>query len=99
MTRSMTKSITPREVEASPISAQHRASAAGRGFSVDATITALRHRLNEAVHALREIVASAPADDSNLMALQSLQRRVLECAGSVDLFSPEPPRLHTLFES
>jgi hypothetical protein len=93
----MTKSITPREVEPSPISAQHRVSAAGCGFNLGGTMEAVRQSLNEAAHALREIIASAPVDDSNLMALQSLQRRVLECAGSVDLFAPELPRSHTLF--
>jgi hypothetical protein len=83
---------------AAPITARHRASASAQGFSIDATIAALRQSLAEAHHALGAIVTSAPDKDSNLTALQSLHRQVLHCIGSVDLLAPEPARTHTLFD-
>ena len=88
---------TPAEV-AAPITSGHRASASARGFSIDATIAALRQSQGEAAHALAAVAASAPDKDSNLTALQSLHRHVLQCIGSVDLLAPEPGRTHTLFD-
>jgi outer membrane protein TolC len=72
---------------ARPITAGHRVSAAARGFSVDATVAALRQSLTEAHHALSAIIGAAPGEDENLSALRSLDRRLLMFAGEVDLLA------------
>jgi hypothetical protein len=97
----MTKIVTTREIEApvaAPITSAHRSEAFARGVSIDATVAALRHSLAEGAHALGAIVASAPAEDSNLPALRSLHQRLHLFAGEIALFAPEPTRVHTIFD-
>jgi hypothetical protein len=94
----MTKVVNTLAEVAAPITQEHRVSASAQGFSIDATIAALRQSLAEAHHALGAIVTSAPADDGNQMALKSLHSRVLQCIGSVDLLAPARARQHTLFD-
>jgi hypothetical protein len=66
-----------------PITEAHRASAAEHGFSLDGVVGALRLSLNEAKHSLSAIIGSAPDDDGNKAALQSLHRRLLIFAGEL----------------
>lgn len=98
----MAKIVTTREAEApsvaAPITSEHRAAASSRGFSIDATIAALRQSLAEGAHALGAIVASAPAEDSNLPALKPLHRRLHMFAGEIALFAPATVRQHTVHD-
>lgn len=92
--------MVPREIEApdvAPITAQHRASASVRGFSIDATIAALRLSLGEARFALEALIGAAPDGDGNVAALKSLHRKLLAFRGTVDLLAPTPGRTHTLY--
>jgi hypothetical protein len=97
----MAKIVTAPAAEApvaAPITALHRISAYARGVSVDAVIAQLRQGLAEAHHALVTLADTTPADDSNLSALRSIHRRLLQFAGEVDLFAPAPTPQHTVFD-
>jgi hypothetical protein len=95
------KTVTAPAAEAPaavPVTAAHRVSAYARGVSIDATVAALRQSVAEGAHALAAIVASAPADDGNLMALRSLHRQLLQFIGSIALLAPEPEPTRTFFD-
>jgi hypothetical protein len=83
----MTKIVTTREAEAPavivPISGQHRSAASARGFSIDATVAALRQSLGEARFALEAVIGAAPEGDGNVAALKSLHRKLLASVGRI----------------
>jgi hypothetical protein len=89
--------ITEAPTPAAPITVQHRASASVRGFSIDATIAALRLSLGEARFALEAIIGAAPEGDGNVTALRSLHRKPLAFGGTVDLLAPTAVRTHTMY--
>jgi type IV secretory pathway VirB2 component (pilin) len=98
MAKAIAASAAEEAPVAAPITAEHRASAAARGVSIDGVVAALRQSLGEGVHAISAIIGAAPEGDGNLMALKSLHRQLLHAVGAVDVFAPSPGRTHTLFD-